>query len=990
MKIKLESLQHQTDAINAINQSFKGIDLTQKNNDIYANPPLVNRYEDEANIDIKMETGTGKTYVYTRMMYELHKQGIFKFVIIVPTPSIKEGTAGFINSDYAKQHFNQFYGNTRIQLNVINSGDFGRVGRKKKNRLNFPAKLSEFIESTSLESNQIQVLLINAGMLNSISMSRDDYDSTLLNGITCPMEAIAATKPVVIIDEPHRFSKDKKTYATLESLKPQMIVRFGATFPEISQGSGKNKVTKTDYYRGEPQFTLNAIDSFNQGLIKGIDINYPDLSKDQAENLYKIKRATSKEMVLSKNGRELKVAAGESLVDVDSSFEGNVIYDGGVDKELSNGLSLKNFPKDMILIPGTFAKSYQEKIIKAAIDRHFATEIKNFMRPDNAPRIKTLSLYFIDSVDSYGRSVDGNGRNKGWLIKLFEKLLRAKISGLMDHYNHSENKREKEYYDFLKATNDSLNSEHQNVYAGYFSDDRGNSDADVQAEINDILSNKEKLLSFKDKQGNWITRRFLFSKWTLREGWDNPNVFVLAKLRTSGSEISKIQEVGRGLRLPVDETGHRLSQDEWESRLAFFIGYDEKDFAEKLVGEINEDAPVLLDHKVLTPEMLETVVKLRQKNDLEFDQNKLLASLDKYGIINRSNEFQDNVDFDGQKISGFQAFTKMYPEIIEKTKLGNDKVRNLNKNPRSTVVKLRKNNWQVLKELWKELSLRKMIVFNDNLIKESESLINKVLQKDSDNFVYQHSQFVENKLKIGQKATITETESDYQKNYVTMQYGEFLKQLGLRTDLSINLVNRTLVKQNPDLDLRYINELTLNNIVIDFNTQFNKLIKDEYRYESLEFSSSTSIYDKFKDDFVESIPASSLGVYEADATSEQRYLYDRPPLRYDSSDPELKILKRTYSSNITVFGKLPKRAIKIPRFDGGSTTPDFIFQIKNSNEKPIYLIVETKASNMRIGDEVIKSIQENYFNNLNDSGIYYQLATTEQEVYSKLDKLEVN
>lgn len=142
-----------------------------------------------------------------------------------------------------------------------------------------------------------------------------------------------------------------------------------------------------------------------------------------------------------------------------------------------------------------------------------------------------------------------------------------------------------------------MQSEHQDVYAGYFSEDRGSSDADIQAEVEDILSNKEKMLSFKDKDGNWLTRRFLFSKWTLREGWDNPNVFTIAKLRTSGSEISKIQEVGRGLRLPVDETGHRLNQDEWQSRLSFLIGYDERDFAQKLVGEINNDSPIKVNQK---------------------------------------------------------------------------------------------------------------------------------------------------------------------------------------------------------------------------------------------------------------------------------------------------------------------------------------------------------------------------------------------------------
>ncbi len=145
-------------------------------------------------------------------------------------------------------------------------------------------------------------------------------------------------------------------------------------------------------------------------------------------------------------------------------------------------------------------------------------------------------------------------------------------------------------------------------------EDRGSGDESIQAEVDDNFEKiKKKLLSFKDENGNWQTRRFLFSKWTLREGWDNPNVFVIAKLRTSGSDNSKIQEVGRGLRLPVDETGHRIQQDEWPTRLAFLIGYDEKDFAQKLIGEINSDAKLQLNEEKLTEDMIQLIVTKRKK-----------------------------------------------------------------------------------------------------------------------------------------------------------------------------------------------------------------------------------------------------------------------------------------------------------------------------------------------------------------------------------------
>lgn len=986
MKIKLETLPHQTEALKAIEENFYGLDTLNSDPNaayIYANPLVKYRYQEKANIDIKMETGTGKTYVYTRMMYELHqKYGLFKFVIAVPSPSIKEGTRSFITSDYAKQHFSEFYENTRIQLNVINAGDFnGQSGRR-----NFPAQLSEFVESTRQNVNQIEVLLINAGMLHSKSMHRDDYDQTLLGGETSPIKAIAATRPIIIIDEPHRFSRGKKFYNDIEEMKPQLIVRFGATFPEIITGRGHNKAKRTDYYRGKPQFNLNAVDSFNQGLVKGIDIDYPDMSEDQANNLYRVKKLKPKELTLTKDNKDYFLSVGESLTDIDKGFSGNVIYDGGLDHKLSSGLSLS---KDMKLIPGTFSESYQDEIISEALDRHFAAEQDNFMRPNtavNVPRIKTLSLFFIDSISSFR----GDNQTKGWLAKNFEKMLTQKLMKLIKKYEFTIGDREKEYYEFLRATLQSLKSEHQDVYAGYFSEDRGNSDDGIQAEVDDILKNKEKLLSFKDHKGKWITRRFLFSKWTLREGWDNPNVFVIAKLRTSGSEISKIQEVGRGLRLPVDETGHRLSQDEWPSRLSFLIGYDEQNFAEKLVGEINTDSPIKLNQDELTEDMIKLIVKVKQQTNPQFNENQLLDDLDEHNVITRSNQFKQYVDIDGKKMSGYDALCYLYPELEQQTKVAKGKIRDKNSKD-TTKIKLRKQNWQQLKDLWLQLAKRQMIKFDPSVNQDAETVARNVFS-DNDNkiFVLQRPQIIHQEITTNADvSSVRETQSDYNTEYLTMNYGEFLKILASKTDLSVNLINNLMIRAITRLgnNTNYINEKTLANLISTFNSRFNERIKTSYSYESLDFAASTSIYNAEKQEFVNYVPANSLGVYQADSTSDQAYLYDRPPLRYDSADPELTILKRSYSPKISVFGKLPKQAIKIPRFDNGTTTPDFIFKIDHGN-KPIYLVIETKAKNMRLGDEEIHIIQQKYFDHLKESGVYYQMATSAQEVHDLINKLE--
>ncbi|AJT50791.1 type III restriction-modification system StyLTI enzyme res [Limosilactobacillus mucosae LM1] len=993
MKIQLETLPHQTAALKAIDQAFPGMDTYASDPDanyIYANPLVKYRYQEKANIDVKMETGTGKTFVYTRLMYELHqKYGLFKFVIAVPSPSIKEGTKSFITSDYAKQYFSQFFENTQIQLNVINAGDFSA----KSGRRNFPAQLAEFVEGTRQNTNQIQVLLINSGMLHSKSMHRDDYDQTLLGGETSPIKAIAATRPIVIIDEPHRFPRGKKFYADIEELKPQLIYRFGATFPEITTGRGKNKITKTDYYRGFPQFNLNAIDSFNQGLVKGIDVDYPDISEREANARYKVKSAKAKELTLTRSGKDYTIGVGENLADIDPDFAGSITYEGGTDRELSNGLALA---KDMELIPGTFAESYQDEILKQALDYHFEAETRNFLRPEaeaNAPRVKTLSLFFIDSISS----LRGQGNDKGWLAEHFEKLLVDKLNSLIAKYELAIDDREKEYHDFLQATLASLQSEHQDVYAGYFSEDRNSSDDDIQAEVDDILKNKEKLLSFKDEQGNWLTRRFLFSKWTLREGWDNPNVFVIAKLRTSGSDISKIQEVGRGLRLPVDENGHRLTQDEWPSRLSFLIGYDEKDFATKLVGEINTDTPIKLDHEKLSDEMVALIVKAKQKSNPKLDAEKLhdeiINDLGQHGVIDFNRNFKDKVAVNGKTMSGYEAFLKLYPEVEHQTAVAQDRVRDLKKRHAATKVKLRKENWNQLKDLWQQLSKRQMIKFDDSINQLAEGVAADIFKdRDKKIFVLDEPQIIHQEIVTDQKgAKVTETQSDYHTAYRTMKYGAFLKQLTLQTDLPVPLLHQLMTKAMQDQlknNTNYINEKTLGNLVKTFNRNFNDRIRTQYDYVPLDFSSSTSIYDAKKQTFVDELPAALLGVYSADATADPKYLYDRPPLRYDSTDPELMILRRTYSSQITVFGKLPKKAIKIPRFDNGTTTPDFIFKIDQDDGQTVYAVIETKAANMRLGDEEIRVIQQKYFDQLRESGVYYRMATSEDEVHSLIRKIE--
>lgn len=982
MNIILEELPHQEQGIEAIFKSFSGIDNTIIDNNIYSNPLVKERYTEAINIDIKMETGTGKTYVYTRMMYELHKHyGIFKFVIVVPSPAIKEGTRNFIQSDYAKQHFSQFFENIRIELNTINAGDF----KSKSGRKNFPSQLANFVEGSRQNSNTIQVLLINAAMLNSPSMKKDDYDQTLMGGVTSPIEALKNTSPIVIIDEPHRFPRDKANYKAVELIEPQFIVRLGATFPEIVSGRGKDKTVKKDYYRGKPQFDLNAVESFNGGLVKGIDIYYPNLTEEQVKNKYIVNSVTAKELTLKKGTSTWLLKVGDKLVEVDSSFEGDIEYAGS--KLLSNELEIE---KGMYLLPGTYRSTYQELIIKDAIDKHFEIEQINFLRnnqkENNTPRIKTLSLFFIDNIKSY-RQKDG------WLKETFERLLKLKLSKLVLEYEVKDLPREQEYLEFLRATQENLNlEEEQYVHAGYFGEDRGSGDEAIQLEVDDILRNKEKLLSFKDDKGNWQTRRFLFSKWTLREGWDNPNVFVIAKLRTSGSDNSKIQEVGRGLRLPVDENGHRLQQDEHPSRLAFLIGYDEKEFAQKLVGEINSDIKIELNEQKLTDDMIQLIVINRQKDDSLFTDEKLLESLDELGIINRKNEFKKDIVISGIKKDGFEWLLEYYPELSD-TRLRDGIVKNNLKSSTKIRIKLKKDNWEKVKELWGNISNRYMLEFNR--VPEQVELVAKEVLGNSKLYVrdnptqMRESVYASNDKK---KVILKEQSGEYTKTYLPgISYGKFIKLIHGATGISINDIHKNVLKvlkNELDGDSRYLSELSLQNISDEFKKRFEILFSQIYEYRKLDFQAHTSIYNPETKSFVDDISAENLGVYIDDlAEEEKRYLYENPPMRYDSISPERELLRRKYSDKVTVFGKLPKRSIQIPKYTGGSTTPDFIYMIEKEDDTSVCLLVETKAENMRIGDQQIIDIQRKFFETLQENNIEFEEATSAEQVYSAIRKL---
>ena len=952
MAIYLETLEHQQKAIDAIASAMEGCrDFDEKSDPdfryVYANPIIKLRAENVRKfvekstkpssfnlgsnniIDIKMETGTGKTFVYTKTMYELYKKfGLNKFIIFVPSLAIKEGAKNFISADYTRRYFSTFYPDVKIDLSVINAGAFNT----KKGRKTLPSELVDFLEGTRNQHGTIKCLLINDAMITSKSMTAE-YDQTLISSVSKPLEAIKATRPILIIDEPHRFRRDSKAFQAIESLKPQLILRFGATFPEIKIGKGKSATAQKDY--SNLVYDLNAVESFNQGLVKAVDAFYPEIHSDEHEK-YTVKSITTSKLTLTKGAKEFKILAGESLP---SDFEGGLTFEGGRAKALSSGLELE---QGMKLFPKTSHASYQEIMISQALDQHFKKERENWVREnagENPAKIKTLSLFFIDSISSYRKE-------DGWLKNTFENLLRKKLKDAISKETNIE------YKDFLEKSLENITECH----GGYFAEDAaGKGDEQIQNEVDDILRNKNRLISFKDEKGKWILRRFLFSKWTLREGWDNPNVFVIAKIRSSGSEISKLQEVGRGLRLPVDENGRRLSEEEF--RLSYIVDFSENDFIKKLVSEINTDGGKVFEG-IISDDIVDELISVKYGENRREVRNRLTD-----GKIIDDNE----KIIDSEKLQ----------ELLPSSGVIKDKIRN---NPKKSAekVKLRKNNWEKIKQLWLEVSQRYMIKFEEL----SEDKIFKIAEKSIGKNLRESEIYNESLISDGREihSEVSRVDSGY--TLEAIHYGDFLKKISQNTNISPKIWHKAVLSKNKNFEKECFNVISLANIIRDFKKVFEEEFSQKFEYNKLDFTANTSLIRN--GEFVEEVSKSALGAFSStEIEVDDRNLWNE--ICYDSVNPEMEISKIKPAEKVLVFGKIPQRAIRIPLFTGGTTSPDFIYAIKNDKNIEIDLFIEAKSENLKESDRIAINSQEIFLNTVRTE---WRKVTSAEEVESIIKELE--
>jgi type III restriction enzyme len=485
---------------------------------------------------VEMETGTGKTYVYLRTIYELNKLYNFKkFIIVVPSIAIREGVLK--NLEITHQHFQTIYDNAPINFSVYDAKNV--------------SALRSFASSTA-----IQILVINID-----SFAKDDNIINKANDKLTgkrPIEFIQNCNPIIIVDEPQNMETDNRKKA-IENLNPLFTLRYSATHSNLY-----NLV-----------YSLNPVKAYDLGLVKQIEVDSV-LTQNNLNNAFiqlekivpsktklsvKLKidvntnKSVSKKSITAKVGDDLYKLSnnreiykeGFIIEDIDAT-EGIVMFTNGI--TIREGSTM-----------GGMTDELMQYMIKKTVEEHLRKE-RLFLDKG----IKVLSLFFIDRVANY-REYDENGiGNKGKFAQWFEEIYETEI-------NKPINVRLRK----LPA---------DEVHDGYFSSDTKKrfKDTGGETQADDdtyrlIMQEKERLLDIN------TPLKFIFSHSALREGWDNPNVFQICTLNETKSEIKKRQEIGRGLRLPVDQYGQRIF-DKNINRLTIIANESYEDFAKALQQEI--------------------------------------------------------------------------------------------------------------------------------------------------------------------------------------------------------------------------------------------------------------------------------------------------------------------------------------------------------------------------------------------------------------------
>lgn len=875
-------------------------------------------------LDISMETGTGKTYTYTKAMFELNKAfGINKFIVVVPTLSIKAGTVSFLRSEATKRHFMECYNDKQLKVHVVES----QKGNKSK-KAYMPRSILEFVEAKKQANpamdKTIHVMVINAGMVNSDTLQKK-FDTRINDAYDNLFEAIASVKPITIIDEPHKFKQENATWQNILKFGSQYTLRFGATFDD-----------RYDNLIHE----LSAVDAFNQDLVKGVvaDIEMFDDGSEEHIKLLSYGAKTTREVEV-KSGKNkgkttnkefpeatfeyfdgtkkktFKLIEGENLSVIHPEMSGIYIEKLNTQKVLlSNGLELshKSNPK---ISPYSYSSTIQDKMIAKAVKRHFEIE-KSLLTRD--VKIKPLTLFFIDDIQGYR----GDHEITGELKTKFEALLKQQIENLLKADDLTPF-----YRSYLESSLQDLSVCH----GGYFAQDNSESDEAIEKEVSEILHDKESLLSLDN------TRRFIFSKWTLREGWDNPNVFQICKLRSSGSQTSKLQEVGRGLRLPVNEFMSRVKNESFD--LYYYVDFSERDFAEQLVNEINQKSGQT-QVEVLTKLTDEVVQRIVTKYP-EQTADSIKNTLGEAGAIDFSGNFKEG---------GLDIIKAEFPSAFEASSgLKKGKVRVEGKTKSNATIRVGKYN--ELRALWEAINQRVILEYKIDSEPEFQAIFESYLMDNKEAFKPRGSVSKTMRLTFDQRLASLKEEDDLENKIeaiVTIHYRQFIEELAILLGANMITLHRAFLAVKDTLNINeYLSHQTIRTIKAQFHKYLldNAFSKFRIGYQQVSNKVHPTVFTDDKGNPLKNIPAHNLGVHlDESSKPADQYLFEE--VFYDSPLEQENIKKSI--TGITVFTKIPRNSIRIPVAGGGTYSPDFAYVVEyDGGQKQLNLIIETKDKEKR-------------------------------------------
>lgn len=860
---------------------------------------------DGMNFTIEMETGTGKTYVYLRTIYELNKQyGFSKFVIVVPSVAIREGV--YKSLQITEQHFRELYDRTPLEYFVYDSEKLDQV--------------RNFATATTI---QVMIINIDAFRKSFDDPEKEDKANVIhrpndrLNGYR-PIEFIQQTKPIVIIDEPQSVDTTPKSKEAITSLQPLCTLRYSATH--------------VDKYN--MLYRLDAVDAYNEKLVKKIEVM--SVRSEKSFNLPYVKLIEVKE---KKAKIELDVEARGKVKRTTKTVKyGDDLYDLSGERELYRHFIVEQIDwtqgQESIEINGHFLrigeaigevdddtiKRYQ---IRKTIEEHLDKELRF-----NHRGIKVLSLFFIDKVAHY-RDYDKEGNPvKGKYANIFEEEYSRLI--------------QKPKYRTLFGDMD-VDSEIETVHDGYFAQDKkgklkdtkGNTQADTDI-YSLIMKDKERLLSLDEPL------RFIFSHSALREGWDNPNVFQICTLKDSaGTYVSRRQEIGRGLRLAVNQTGERVPdynvntltvmanesyeefvanlQKEMEEQTGVTFGKIERHTFAKLVY-FNEETeePVALGYD-LSAQLYETLQAQKYIDDKEKVTSLLKEAVENY-------DFTVQEEFAPWK----SAIVKQLKQITNRLP-----IKDGSKKKKVQLNKAVFDSKEFI-ELWEKIKYK--TVFSIDFA--SSELISKTIASIQQMPRIDRVRIISRKDKISVLDRITGVEgamvSERFEEYVSLHYTlpDIITELQNRT----NLTRKTVVEivsgckrledftNNPQ---KFMEEVT--KII---QREMKLLLREGVKYYKIGDESYYAV-ELFQNEEL-------LAYLNSDAIPSEKSPFDH--VIYDS-DIEASFAKRfEHDENVKVYIKLPGWfKIETPV---GNYNPDWAAVINKDGEEKLYFVLETKGTDI--------------------------------------------